>query len=147
MTTTTHTPQDVHVDRRSLGTLIRDLRDETTILLRQEVSLAKAEMNEKVSRVSRNAVAAIVGGAIAFAGFILLLFAGGAGLAIGLEEAGVAEETAAWLGPLIVGIVVAIIGYVMFQKGLSTIRRTSMMPDKTIESMQRNKEWMKEKMR
>ena len=40
-------PQDT--ENRSLTELIKELRDESSHLLRQEVALAKTEMSEKVS--------------------------------------------------------------------------------------------------
>ncbi len=143
---TIHTVEEVEVDRRSLGGLIRELRDEMTTLLRKEVHLARAETSEKVGCVARNAGYAVAGGVVLFGGFLVLLWAAGAGLAVGLQAMGVAAAVAAWLGPLIVGAVAALIGYALLQKGISAIRRTSVVPEKTVESIRRTGEWARDKM-
>ena len=57
----------------SIPTLLRDLRDETTTLLRQEVALAKTEMKENVSRMGSHAAQIAIGGFVAYAGIIVLL--------------------------------------------------------------------------
>lgn len=134
-------------DGRSLTNLIKELRDETTTLMRQEVALAKTEMSEKMSRISRNATYLAIGGGIAYAGLLLLIMAAAAGLYVGLVAADVSHMTAGWLAPVIVGAIVAIIGYVFLQKGLSTLKHESLIPERTKESLQQDKEWVKEKVR
>ena len=57
----------------SIGTLLRDLRDETTTLLRQEVALAKAELKENTSRMTSHALQIAIGGFVSYAGVIVLL--------------------------------------------------------------------------
>lgn len=132
-------------DHRGLGTLLRDLRDETTTLLRQEVALAKTEMSEKASIAGRNAAALATGGAVAFLGAFFLVFAAAAGLYVGLVAAGLTHATAGWLAPLLIGIVVALIGYALVQKAISTLRRTSPVPEKTKQTLQENKRWLEQK--
>lgn len=132
---------------RSLTNLIKELRTETTTLLRQEVALAKSEMSEKVSRISRNSAYMAVGGVIAMAGLIVLLLALSAGLYVGLVAAGLSNMNAGWLAPLIVGVVTAIIGYVLIQKAISTIREESLIPERTKETLKDDTQWVKEKVR
>ena len=57
----------------SITSLLRDLRDDTTTLLRQEVALAKTEMKENVSRATSHALHIAIGGFVAYAGIIVLL--------------------------------------------------------------------------
>ena len=59
----------------SIPNLVRELRDETTPLLRQEVALAKSEMKENVSRMGGHAAQIAIGGFVAYAGIIVLLIA------------------------------------------------------------------------
>src|SRR3954464_673697 len=84
-------------DNRSLIALFSDLFRETSTLVHQEAQLAKAEMSEKVSAVGKGVAAIAIGGAIIFAGFIVLLFAASNGLAMFLPE-----EHAMWLSPPLV---------------------------------------------
>jgi hypothetical protein len=134
-------------DSRSLADLLRQLRNEMTALLRQEVALAKTETTEKASRVARNGAYLAIGGLVAYAGVILLLVAATAGLYVGLVAAGLTNATSGWLAPLIVGAIVAVIGYALVQKALSTLRRESMVPERTVHSLQRDQQWAKEKVK
>ena len=131
-------------EERSIGQLLKDLRDDTTTLLRQEVELAKAEMTEKASRAGRNLGAVAVGGAVAFLGAIALLGFLVAGLT-SLFSQFMSPGVAVWLAPLIVGAVLALIGYSMIKKALETLKQESVAPTKTTQSLQENKEWLKAK--
>ncbi len=130
---------------RSVVALVKELRDETTLLFRQEIALAKTEMSEKASRLSRNAAYIAAGAAIATAGCIALMIAAIGGLYAVLVAAGMAHMTAGWLSPLILGVVVLAIGYVLVQMGVSSIREESVVPEHTAESLQENKDWIKDK--
>lgn len=127
---------------RSIGSLFKDLRDEMTTLLRQEVALAKTEMSEKVSQASRNTAYIAIGGAICFAGVLFLLVGVSALLYVGLVYAGLSHYLAGWLAPVITGAVVALIGYLMLQKGISTLKRMSITPEKTVDSLKEDKQWL-----
>jgi xanthine/uracil permease len=126
--------------------LLRQLRDETTTLLRQEVALAKTEMSEKAATYGRNTAYLAVGGAVAYAGALLLLAALSI-LVSWLFATYVELDTwiAAMLGPAIVGAIVAAIGYALIQKAIATIRSESPMPEKTIETLKEDKQWVQSK--
>lgn len=141
MASTTYTK-----DERSLGQLLKDLTSEMTLLLRQEVDLAKTEMSEKVSRVGTNLAAVGVGGAVALLGAMALTAALILGL-VSLFDNFMSPEVAVWVAPLLVGAVLAGIGYSMIAKAMATLKRESLTPQKTTQSLQENKEWLKEKIR
>lgn len=134
-------------EKESIAGLIRELRDETATLFRQEVELAKRETSEKVSRASRNAAYMATGGAVLFAGFLVLLWSATFAVAIGLSAAGLESEIVSWLAPLIVGLVVAMIGLSLVAKGKRTLREMSARPDRTVESLKENKQWFQNKMK
>lgn len=131
---------------RSFGELFGRLRDETTTLFRQEVRLAKAETMEKAEIYGRNGAILGVGGALGFAAALFIL----ASLSIALEPllvtVGLTPITAEWLSPLIVGVVVAIVAYVLVRKGVAALKSESPVPGQTIDSLQENKEWLKQKL-
>jgi hypothetical protein len=131
-------------DERSLGQLLKELSTETSTLLRQEVDLAKTEMSEKVSRVGTNLGALTVGGAVTFLGALALLYTVISGLTSLLDQF-MSLQVAIWLAPLIVGIALAAIGYGMVKKALDTLKRESVTPQRTAQSLQENKEWLKSK--
>ncbi len=129
----------------SLGTLFKDLADETRTLVRQEIEFAKTEMTQKASLVGRNVAYLAVGGAIAYAGLLVLLLAITAGL-FQLLTLAVGPGVSSWLSPLIVGIVVGVVGYLLVQKGINTLRRADLAPHQTIDSIRENKEWLKNRL-
>ncbi|HEX2644386.1 MAG TPA: phage holin family protein [Thermoanaerobaculia bacterium] len=131
-------------DERSLGQILKDLSNETSTLLRQEVELAKTEMSEKASRVGTNLGSLAVGGAVLFLGSLALLTAVISGLTSLLDQF-MDLNVAVWLAPLLVGIALAVIGYGLVKKALDTLKRESLTPRKTTESLQENKEWLKSK--
>ncbi len=120
---------------RSLGDLFSDLTREISLLFRQEAELAKLEMSRKMSRMTKHLVLLGVGAAIAYAGFLGLVAA--AVLALGLV-------VSLWLSALIVGLVIAIIGYALLQTGISRLKRQNLVPEQTIDTLKEDKEWLRE---
>jgi uncharacterized integral membrane protein len=118
---------------KSLPSLFSDLARETVDLVRQEMALARAEISQKITSAERGLVALIVGGVIILAGLMLLLQAVVNALGMALPE-----ETAPWLAPLIVGAVVAVIGYAMLKGGRSRLQPDNLMPNRTVESLRRD---------
>jgi hypothetical protein len=130
----------------SIPVLLRELRDETTTLLRQEVGLAKAEMSEKFSRLGTHASQIAVGGFIAYAGVILLLIGIGQLVSAIFVRAGLDAQVAVWLGPTLVGLLVAIIGWAMYARAKHAFAHDNFKPTKTIESLRENKQWAQDKL-
>ena len=143
------TVNERHVETRdrSITDLIRELRDESMLLVRQEVALAKTEISEKVSRVTRNSITLVSGGVMLYTGLILVLFGIGLVVSIGLAAAGVDETWALPLGVGLVGLLVAVIGAVMMGGAKKALSEESVMPEKTVQSLKEDKEWTKEKLR
>jgi tetrahydromethanopterin S-methyltransferase subunit G len=123
-------------DDRSLGELLGDLAQQTATLARQEVELAKTEMSQKAAQVGRDLGFLAIGGAVAYAGFLAIL----AALIVALAANGVPW----WLAALLVGVVVAGVGYVLVQKGLAALKREDLAPRQTIETLKEDKDWAKE---
>jgi len=133
-------------DDRSLGQILRDLRDETSQLLRQEVDLAKTEMSEKMSRLGTNLGSVATGGAVLFAGALVLLAALTLGL-IALFSQFMDRDVAMWLAPLLVGGILAFVGFGMVKKALQALKQEGIAPQRTTQSLKENKEWLTAKMK
>lgn len=138
-TTTTHEP-------RTIGTLLRELFDEARDLFRQEIALAKTEASEKASLFGRNAAFVAAGGLVALMGVLFILAAISILLTWAYANAGLSEAVATWLGPLTVGLVVGIIGYILVQKGLKTFKDGSLKPERTIQSIKEDKQWTQQRL-
>jgi hypothetical protein len=137
-------PEPTHSN--SIPNLLRELRDETTTLLRQEVALAKTEMKENASRVVGHSVQIAIGGFVAYAGVIVLLIGIGHLLSALLIRAGIDARVAEWLAPSTVGLVVALIGWAMLSKAKRALSHDDLTPRQTIDSLRENKQWAQSKL-
>lgn len=140
-------PAPAAAEEHSVGELFKKLRDEGTTLFRQEVELAKVEMVEKARVAARNGMSMAIGGGVAYLGLLFILLGVSYIISALFREAGVSEMTSNWLGPLIVGVVVSIVGYVMLRSGMSALNRESMVPKQTIQSIQEDEEWARKKLK
>jgi len=125
-------------DERSLGELFGDLARDTATLVSQEVTLAKTEMTAKATRVGKDIGFLAVGGMIAYAGLLAII----AGVILLLDAI-----VPLWVSALIVGLVVAAVGYFLVQRGLTALKREDLTPRQTIESLKEDTQWAKEQVR
>ena len=121
---------------RSVGDLLSELTSETSLLVRQEVALAKTEIRQELATAGKNVGYVLAGGAVAYAGLITLLV--GLGWLLGEILGGIE-----WLGLTLVGLVVAIVGAVLVRNGLETLRDMNPAPEHTIDSLKEDKAWLK----
>lgn len=125
-------------DNRSITALMSELANETTTLVRQEVALAKAEGSEKLHQVTSGIKSLVVGGAILIVSLFYILDAVVYGIARLMPEA-----YQLWLGALIVGVVVGIVGVILIKKGSSQLQASSLKPSRTAESVKRDAQTVK----
>jgi hypothetical protein len=130
----------------SIPSLLRELRDESLTLFRQEVTLAKTELKDNASRAGGHAAKIAIGGFVAYAGVIVLLI--GLGQLIGsmLTQAGMDPDLAQWLAPALLGLVVALIGWAMVSKAKRSLTEDTLAPRQTIDSLKENKQWAENKL-
>lgn len=133
--------------RRRFGDLLKDLRDQTTTLLRQEVRLAQAETTEKVTLAVENAAKVAAGGFIAYTGLVLLLVGASLAAAVGFAALGLSSALATILGFLSVGLAIALIGGILVWRALRVFRRAELMPRQTVDTARETKDWVEEKLR
>ncbi len=119
----------------SLGELFGELSRDVSRLVRAEVALAKTEMAQKASKTGRDAGVIVVGGLLAYAGLLAVIAAIIAGLALFIPL---------WLSALIVGIVVIAVGGLMAKQGLDRLKKQSMAPEQTLQTLKENVEWAKQ---
>jgi hypothetical protein len=124
----THPAPQPTKDDRSLGELLGELTQEVITLVRQEVSLAKAEMSQKASHIGKQAGLLAAGGAIAYAGLLAII----AAVVLLLAQAGLPL----WASALLVGLVIAGAGGVFVKKGLDGLKREDLAPRQTLETLE-----------
>jgi xanthine/uracil permease len=125
-------------DDRSLGELFADLARDTGVLVRQEVGLATTELTHKATRAGRELATVAVGGLVAYAGLLAIL----AAIIISLAAAGLPW----WLAALVVGVVVALIGGALVQRGLAALKHADLAPGQTMQTLKEDTQWAKDQM-
>jgi uncharacterized membrane protein YqjE len=122
---------------RSAGDLVQRLSQQTAELVRQEMRLAQAEMQDKGKR------AGIGAGMFGGAGLVAL-YGVGALIATAILLIGTALEP--WLAALIVGVVLLAAAGVLALLGRKQVERaTPPKPERAIDSVQRDVEHVKER--
>jgi xanthine/uracil permease len=133
-------------NNHSLPNLLRELRDETTTLLRQEVALAKAELKDNASRFAGHSIQIAIGGFVSYAGVIVLLIGLGLLLSSLLVRAGMDRDLAQWLAPAVLGAIVALIGWGLVARAKRALTHDDVAPRQTVETMRENKQWAQSKL-
>jgi len=120
---------------QSIGELLKQLSEQTATLVRQELDLAKAEMQEKGRRAG-------VGIGLIGAGGVLALVAVGASAATLILI--LAEWMDAWIAALIVTLVYAAGAAVLAMLGKEKVgEATPPVPEQTIETVKEDVQWAK----
>ena len=130
----------------SIPSLLRELRDEAGELMGKQVTLAKVELKEEVTRMGSHVAKIAVGGVVTFVGTIVLLIGLGQLLGVLFEAAGLSDNTAQWLGPVIVGLIVAVVGWALLAKAKKALADDSLVPRKTVETLKADQQWAQNKL-
>ncbi len=128
-------PENAALSDRSVADLLRQLSDQTTTLVRQELDLAKAELVVKGKQAGLGA--GILGGAGVFG-----LYAVGALTACVILA--LSTAIAGWLAALIVTVVYGAIAGVLALTGKNKVQKgVPPVPEQTVESVKEDVEWTK----
>jgi len=129
---------DTSRPERSLGDLFADLSQQTSLLIRQEVQLARTELSQKATQAGRAGAMLGAGGAVAnaalltFTATVVLLL-----VQIGLD---------AWAAAGLTTVLLAAVGYVLVRNGLRKLRQP-IVPVDTIDSIKETAQWLKNETR
>jgi uncharacterized membrane protein YqjE len=129
------TPEQNELREQPTGNLLKELSDQTTTLVRQEIELAKAELGEKGKKAGIGA--SMFGGAglfgvFAFAALTTCMIAA-------LESA-----LSLWLAALIVAVVYAAIAGVLALQGRNKVQEAGPpVPEQATESVKEDVQWAK----
>ena len=119
----------------SMAELVRQLSDQTTLLARQEVALAKAELAEKGKRAGVGA--GMFGGAGLVGAYAVGAFVAAAIL-------GLATAVDGWLAAVIVGLVLGAVAGVLALVGKNRVQEaTPPLPEEAISSAKQDVETVK----
>jgi uncharacterized membrane protein YqjE len=113
-------------DEKSLGELVTRVSENASLLIREEIELAKAEIEQKLKKIARGAVAGSVAAVFLLFALVYLLQSAAWGIADALNTI--------WLGFLIVGgalVALAILGALIALRSLRS--GTPPTPEQAIE--------------
>src|SRR5215207_1219659 len=133
MATENHTENELR--ERPLGEVAKSLTSDLSLLVRQEIDLAKAEMAEK----GRTAAPGL--GMFGGAGIVALCAAGALTAFFVLVFSVFLPE---WAAALMVGAVLAAAAYVLVRQGKERVAEAGKpVPEQTIETVKEDVEWAK----
>jgi uncharacterized RDD family membrane protein YckC len=114
-----------------LGALAGDIQE----LVRGELALGRAELEQKLDRVILAAIWLVGGALLGFAGLVVVLLGVAAVLALIMPV---------WAASLIVGIIIAAIGAAVVTSGLRMLSLKTLTPDRTAANLQKDAQLLKE---
>jgi uncharacterized membrane protein YqjE len=115
----------------TLGGLLKDLQE----MVRGEIALARAEIREDASGISRGVMALATAAFLGLTGFIFLMLGATYLLNIWMRM---------WIAAAIVGGVLVLLAAIVGISGKNQLRATNLKPDRTIASVKESTEWAKQ---
>jgi uncharacterized membrane protein YqjE len=115
--------------------LIGELANQSVGLMRDEVALARRELEQKLKTVQSAAAVVVIGAITALIAALSIC----AAVIIAL-----AEYVGPWQSALIVGLILGMAAGAAIIIGINMFKRTSLKPEQTIETFEENREWLKE---
>ncbi|MEV6847013.1 phage holin family protein [Actinoplanes sp. NPDC051411] len=135
---TTPYPQDQDraqpAGETSIGELIGNISSDLSQLFRQEVELAKVELRQEAAKAGKAAGMLGVAGFAGYLAVVLLSFAAVFGLANVMDGG--------WAA-LIIAVVWAIIGAVLYATGRKRLKTVDPMPRRTVDTLKEDAQWLK----
>ncbi len=122
------------VEGRSVGEIVSQITSGLSTLMRQELELAKAELRQEAAKTGK--AAGMFGGA-GLAGWMVALFA-----SLALMWALGALMPLGWAA-LIVAVLWAIVGAVLFIQGRNKMRQVRPVPEQTVHTLKEDVQWAK----
>lgn len=116
---------------RPLAGLLSDIASDAVKLLRQEVSLAQAEVTEKLQQAQNGLLSVMTGLLVALSALIILLQA---------VVLALATVMPAWLASVIVGGVMAVIALILLRLGQKKLAAKNLIPARSLRSVQNDKD-------
>lgn len=131
---------------RSMTELLGRLGNETATLARLDMALARSEIGEKLEHLRRGGLLLAVGTAVLLVALLPLVETLVRGLTA-LFEGWMGLDVAVWLAPLVVALFVGAVGYGLIRAGTGNFREEKLIPEKTRDSLQRQRRWMQARFR
>ena len=122
-------------EERSVSAVLRDVVRDVQDMVRAEIRLAKVEIRDEVRRAVSSSVWFAAGAASVVSAWVFLLWA----LAYAL-----ATKMPMWAATLVIAVAMAAAAAVLIMGGIQRARRLQAIPERTVESLKENLEWIKQ---
>jgi uncharacterized membrane protein YqjE len=122
-------------DPPGLGDLVGGLASDIQDLVRGEIALGRAELEQKLDRVIMATIWLLGGALLAFAGLVVVLQGVAAILSLMMPV---------WLALLIVGVIIVGVGAAFGKSGLAMMSLKTLTPDRTVANLQKDAQLLKE---
>jgi len=120
---------------RSISDVLQDIVRNVQDILRSEVRLAKAEIRQEATKAASSALWVALGLVGVVSAWMFLLWSAAYALSAILPM---------WAATLVIAVAMAAVGSVLIAAGFRRFARVTPMPERTIESLKENFEWMKQ---
>jgi putative superfamily III holin-X len=121
--------------RMSLRALVGGVAEDARDLVRGEVALARAEVEQKVDRVTAGVISLFGAMMLAYAGLIIVLIAAAQALTRVMPD---------WAASLIVGGIVLVIGTILAGIARKALSPSGMIPNRTMRNVEADARVIKE---
>jgi uncharacterized membrane protein YqjE len=122
-------------EERSVSVVLQDILRNLQDMVHSEIRLARVEIREEARQAISSGVWLAAGTVGAVSAWILLLWT----LAYAL-----ATRMPMWAATLVVAVVIAAAAAVLIMGGIRRAKRIQAIPERTVESVKENLEWMKQ---
>jgi drug/metabolite transporter (DMT)-like permease len=122
----------------SMAQLLSGIVGDAQTLVRQEIALARQEVREEIDAAKSAGIKLGIAGVVLAIGGLLLVLT----LAQGIADL---FNWPVWAGYGLVGLILAVAGYVLLSVAQKQIKEVTPVPHKTVETMKENVEWIKDR--
>jgi uncharacterized membrane protein YqjE len=121
-------------EERSIGAILQDVVSDVSVIVRSEIKLAKTELRSEANEVVRTAPLLGIGILFALGAFAMALTAGVLGFGLIVPY---------WAAALVMLGITAVIAGAFTAFGVARLKSIRLKPEKTIQTLQENAQWLK----
>jgi drug/metabolite transporter (DMT)-like permease len=119
----------------SIGSLVKGILADIQTLIREEIALARLELNQQATRVKSAAMSfGVAAVALLFGGTFLLI-----ALALGVADL---LAWPAWAGFLAVAVLLSLIGFIAYSSARRRMTTVHLVPEETVSTLKENSAWI-----
>ena len=137
------TPASTPKSDEGLPSLVSRLGDDVMQLFDTKLSLLKVEIREEANEYARDGILIGVGGIISAIGFALLNVALAFGISTLFASADLSQAAKYAIGFVTAGVLYLIIGTVIVFTMKNRLAKQSLVPDRTVAELRKDKQWLK----